>query len=196
MNIYTNTRPDRITKKSQKDHKKYKKNHSLNQGISKTLYIVPTVDMFFSHNSEFHGLIFMIFIMFFSHISGIQGPILMIFGYDSHQYLRHSWTDFHYFWICFSAISQQFMDQFSWFLDMFFINISGIHGLIFMIFIYIFQPYLRNSWTNFHDFLDMNFFHISGIIRPIFIIFGKGFHQYLRNSWTNFHDLDTFFIIT
>ena len=106
----TNSRPDRIKKRSQKNTKK--KNHSLNQGISKTLYIVPTVDMFFSHNSEIHGPIFMIFNMFFSHISGIQGQILMIFGYDSHQYLRHSWTDFHYFWICFSAISQEFMEQF------------------------------------------------------------------------------------
>ena len=128
-----------------------------------------------------------------------KNPIFMIFVYGFHPYLRHSWTNFHDFWICFSSISQEFMDQFSWFLDMFFINISGIHGPIFIIFGHGFHQYLRNSWTDFHDFwicfssiikdfmeqflwfLEMFFIHNSGFHGTISMIFGYAFHQYLRN---------------
>ena len=91
--------------------------------------------------------------MFFIHISGIHGPISMIFGYVFHPYLRNSWPNYHDFWICFLSISQEFMDQFSWFLDMFFINISGFHGQIVMIFMTIYMVssvcVLREGSTSF-----------------------------------------------
>ena len=90
--------------------------------------------------------------LFFIDILGTNGPIFIIFGYVFLQYLRNQWAKFHYFWICFSSISPEPMDQFSWFLNMFFIDIFGTNGPFFVIFVYVFLQYLRNKWTNFLDF--------------------------------------------
>ena len=137
--------------------------------------------------------------MFFFNISGTNGPSFINFEYVFHQYHRNPWTDFHDFWICFSLIFKEPMDQFSWFLNMFFFNISGTNGPSFIIFEYVFHQYHRNPWTNFHDFwicfsslspepmdqfswfLNMFFIDIFGTNGPIFVIFEYVFLQYLRN---------------
>ena len=135
----------------------------------------------------------------------MSGTIFMIFGYVVPQYLRNEWTNFCDFWICFSSISMEWVDQFSWFLDMLFLNISGMSGPISMIFGLVVPPNLRNVLTNFHEFwicfppyhrnewsvsfmnFDMFFLNILGTIRPIFIIFGVVF-QTLTRGFTSFRE--------